>query len=207
MIEESTRTAEVRLEDAPPTTRPRLFVLRVLHYLTNYLMSHVPSFALRRLWYSRLLGVEMGEHAGVHLGCHLWFYTPRQLRRSGFRIGAYTRVNRDCCLDARGRLDIGENVSISPEVTILTAGHGINDPGFRVEIRPVVIEDHVWIGTRALILPGVTLGRGAVVAAGAVVTRDVPPLSIVAGIPARAVGTRDEEATHYALDNPLPLLE
>ncbi len=207
MIEELTRTDEVQLEDATATTRPRLLALRVLTYLTNYTIGHLPSFAVRRFWYERVLGLELGEKSGIHLGCHLWFYTPRQLRENGSRIGAHTRVNRNCCLDARGRLDIGENVSISPEVMILTAGHGANDPGFRVEIRPVVIEDHVWIGTRALILPGVTLGRGSIVAAGAVVARDVPPLSIVAGVPARSVGTRDDEATHYVLDNPFPLME
>jgi acetyltransferase-like isoleucine patch superfamily enzyme len=207
VIEELPRRAEVQLEDARATTRPRLLAIRLLHYLTNYIVSHVPSFSVRRFWYGRLLGARFGEHAGIHLGCHLWFYTPGQLRRDGFRIGAYSRVNRNCCLDARGPLDIGEHVSIPPEVMILTASHRVNDPEFRVEMRPVVIEDHVWIGSRALILPGVTLGRGCVVAAGSVVTRDVEPLSIVAGVPARPVGERDECATHYVLDVPFPLFE
>jgi maltose O-acetyltransferase len=129
------------------------------------------------------------------------------VRRSGARIGAYSRINRDCCLDARGPLVIGENVSISPEVVILTAGHRTDDPGFPVETRPVTIEDHVWIGTRATILPGVRLGRGCVVAAGAVVTRDVPPLAIVGGVPAAQIGTRPAHATAYVLDEPPPLFE
>jgi maltose O-acetyltransferase len=90
---------------------------------------------------------------------------------------------------------------------ILTAAHGVADPEFRVIGEPVVIEDHVWIGSRAMILGGVTLGRGAVVAAGAIVTRDVPPLAIVAGIPARVVGERPESATHYVLDSNFPLFE
>jgi maltose O-acetyltransferase len=137
----------------------------------------------------------------------VWFYTPRQVRRDGFRVGDYSRVNRDCCLDVRGGLDVGDNVSISPEVTILTASHQVNDPRFRVGLSPVVIDDHVWIGTRAMILPGVVLGRGCVVAAGAVVTRDVPQLTIVAGAPAKPVGVRDEAAAHYLLDTPFPLFE
>jgi acetyltransferase-like isoleucine patch superfamily enzyme len=185
----------------------RLFAIRLLGYLTNYLFSHVPFFALRRLWYTRVLGVQMAPGAGVHLGCFIWFYGPRQMRRGGLQIGAYSRINRNCTLDARGGLVIGENVSVSPEVAILTAQHRVDDPEFRVENRRVVIEDHVWIGTRATILPGVTLGRGCVVAAGAVVTRDVAPFVIVGGVPARPVGTRPESAATYVLDQRLPLFE
>jgi maltose O-acetyltransferase len=188
-------------------SRSRLLLVRVLAYVTNYLVAHVPSFALRRLWYSRVLGIRIGSGAGVHLNCFVWFYGPGQLRRDSCSIGAHSRVNRDCCLDFRGGLTVGDNVSISPEVTILTAGHGVNDPTFAVESRQVVIEDHVWIGTRAIIMPGVTLRRGAVVAAGAVVTRDVAPLAIVAGVPARPVGTRSADALQYVLDGPLPLFE
>jgi maltose O-acetyltransferase len=185
----------------------RLFVIRVLNFLTNYIVRHVPSFAFRRFWYGRVLGIAFGEHAGVHLGCYVWFYGPGQIRRAGVRIGAYSRINRDCCLDVRGGITIGENVSISPEVAILTAAHNIADPQFRVEMQPVVIEDYVWIGSRAIILGGVTLGRGSVVAAGAVVTRDVPPFTIVGGVPARPVGRRPEEACQYTLDAAFPLFE
>ena len=185
----------------------KLFVLRVIHFLTNYVVSALPSFGLRRLWYRHAVGAEIASDAGIHLGCYVWSYTPRQVKRTGFRIGAHSRVNRDCCLDIRGPLDIGANVSISPEVTILTASHAVNAPDFHVELRPVVIEDNVWIGSRATILPGVTLGRGSVVAAGAVVTRDVPALAIVAGVPAREVGVRDAAAAQYVLDTPFPLFE
>jgi acetyltransferase-like isoleucine patch superfamily enzyme len=194
--------------EAPPVSGAlRLFVIRGLAYLTNYVVSHVPSFALRRLWYRHVVGVQMGSHAGIHIGCFIWFYGPRQMRRSGLRIGAHSRINRNCTLDARGGLVIGENVSISPEVAILTAAHRHDDPEFRVENRPVTVEDYTWIGTRATILPGVTLGRGCVVAAGAVVARNVPPFAIVAGVPARRIGTRPEEAARYTLDEPFPLFE
>lgn len=207
MIETLPRTTEAQLEEAPGGSALKLFAIRVLQYLTNHVVCHIPSFALRRHWYRGILGVRFGDSSGIHLGCHLWFYSPRQVRSSGFVMGAYSRVNRNCCLDVRGRLEIGEHTSISPDVTILTASHGVNDPAFRVYVRPVVIEDHVWIGTRAMVLPGVTLGRGCVVAAGAVVTRDVAPLSVVAGVPARPVGVRDEAATKYLLDSPFPLFD
>jgi acetyltransferase-like isoleucine patch superfamily enzyme len=199
--------APAQLESTSAGLPHRVFAIRVLNYLTNYVVSHLPSFALRRLWYTRVLGATVDRHAGIHLGCRVWFYGPSQIRRSGFRLGAYSRVNRDCRLDVRGGLHIADNVSISPEVTVITASHLADHPGFPVELRPVVIEDHVWIGTRAMILPGVTLGRGCVVAAGSVVTRDVPPLAIVAGIPARSVGVRAAAATRYVLDNPFPLFE
>lgn len=207
MTEAAAAPSPAQLESVEAGGRLRTFAVRVLNYVTNAWISRLPSFALRRLWYARVLGVSFGEHAGIHRGCYVWFYGPGQMRRGGLSLGAYTRVNRDCCLDARGSLRIGDNVSISPEVAILTASHRVDDPSFRVETRPVVIEDHVWVGTRALILPGVTLGRGSVVAAGAVVTRDVPPLAIVAGVPAREVGRRPAEAAAYVLETPFPLFE
>jgi acetyltransferase-like isoleucine patch superfamily enzyme len=199
--------AGARLEPAATGRWYRVLAIRVLAYLTNYVVSGVPSFTLRHGWYRRVLGIEIGRKTGISLGCFVWSYGPRQLRRGGLTIGSFTRINRDCCLDARGGLSIGDNVSISLETMILTAAHVVDDPAFPVENRPVVVEDHVYIGARALIMPGVTLGRGSVVAAGAVVTRDVEPLAIVAGVPAREIGTRAATATQYTLEQPLPLLE
>jgi len=208
MIVEGTRSrADARAESARGSGPVRLIAIRLLNYVTNEIVSHLPSFALRRLWYGRVLGLRLGYRAGIHLGCYIWFYGPGGIRREGVSVGAYSRINRNCCLDARGSLHIGENVSVSPEVMILTASHRIDDDRFPVESRPVRIEDHVWIGTRAMIMPGVTLGRGSVVAAGAVVTRDVEALEVVAGVPARRVGTRPEHATHYVLDTDFPLFE
>lgn len=185
----------------------QLFCIRVLNYVTNHVVAHIPSLAIRHAWYRRMVGIQMGRNASVQLGCYVWFYGPGGTRRSGARIGGNSRINRNCTLDLRGGLTIGDNVSISPDVTILTNGHAVHDPHFREENGPVVIDDHVWIGTRALVLPGVTVGRGAVVAAGSVVTRDAPPMTIVAGVPARPVGARDAAATAYVLDGRPPLFE
>lgn len=188
----------------------RLFFVRVLSYLTNYIVAYVPSFTVRHLWYRRVLGIELGRNAGVHMGTYVWFWGPREIRRIGVSIGRNTRIGRKCTLDARSPLAIGDNVSISPEVMILAGTHDVNDPEFAAsEVGPwaVAIEDHVWVGTRAMILPGVTVGRGAVVAAGAVVTKDVAPLTIVAGVPAKPIGMRDAAATGYELQVPLPLFE
>lgn len=165
----------------------------VIRYLTNHVINHVPAFWFRRIWYANVLGIPIGIGSGIHMGCYLWFYGLRQVRSGGLRIGDHTWINRDCLLDARDRLVIGSNVSISPEVAILTTQHNADDPDFALVSKPVTIEDHVWIGTRAMIMPGVRLGRGCVVAAGAVVTRHVPPMEIVAGVPARRIRTRAAE--------------
>jgi maltose O-acetyltransferase len=186
---------------------PRTFLVRLLNVVTNDLIARVPSFAFRRLWYARVLGASIGPGAGIHRGCYVWFYGRRQVRSGGLVIGARTRVNARCCLDTRGSLRIGDDVSISREVMILTASHEMNDPSFPLVEHPVRIDDHVWIGARALVLPGVTLGAGSVVAAGAVVTRDVAPLAVVGGVPARAIGTRSTDGVGYALDVPFPLFE
>jgi maltose O-acetyltransferase len=185
----------------------RLFCIRVLNYVTNHVVAHVPSFTLRRLWYRRALGIDIGPGASVFLGAHVWFLGPREIRRRGVAIGRNSVINRDCTLDIRCGLTVGENVSVSPEVMILGLSHDYNDPYFSdVDAGPVTLEDHVWIGTRAMILPGVTVGRGAVVAAGSVVTKDVAPMTVVAGVPAKPVGVRDSGATAYTLGPP-PLFE
>lgn len=185
----------------------RLFCSRVANYLTNNVVAYVPSFALRHRWYRSVMGIEIGEGAGVSMRTYLWTYGPRQVRRSGASIGRNTRISHGCTIDLRSGLAIGNNVSVSPEVMILAGSHDVHAPRFNDVAGFVTIEDHVWIGARAMVLPGVTLGRGAVVAAGAVVTKNVAPLTIVAGVPAKPVGVRDPAATAYELDGPLPLFE
>jgi acetyltransferase-like isoleucine patch superfamily enzyme len=185
----------------------KVFAIRVINYLTNHAVNHLPSFRLRHAWYRRVLGVRLGPGSGIHLNCYVWFNGPGRMRREGLlTIGHHTRVNRSCCLDARGGLSIGNNVSISPDVAILTMEHLKDDPDFATVTRPVRIEDHVWIGMRAMVMPGVTIGRGAVVAAGAVVTRDVPAGAIVGGIPAHPIGQRRLDPA-YVLAEPFPFLE
>jgi acetyltransferase-like isoleucine patch superfamily enzyme len=184
----------------------RLFCIRVLNYLTNHVVAHVPSFTLRRLWYQHALGIGFGPGASVFLGAYVWFFGPRETRRRGVAIGRNSFINRDCTLDVRSGLTIGDNVSISPEVMILGLSHDYNDPNWSLQGGSVTIEDQVWIGTRAVILPGVTVGRGAVVAAGSIVTKNVTPMTVVAGVPAKPVAVRDSGATTYELGPP-PLFE
>jgi maltose O-acetyltransferase len=114
-------------------------------------------------------------------------------------LGRNSTINEYCRLDNRGGITVGENVSISSETCILTADHDPHDPAFKGRERAVVVEDFAFIGTRAMILPGVTVGRGAVIGAGSVVTKDVAPLTIVAGSPAREIGKRSPDLD-YTVD-------
>jgi len=165
-------------------------ISKLLAWCTNHVVAHVPLFALRHLWYRRVLGVELGRDASIFMGMYCYFYRPFFRSREKLRIGDHSIINRRCTLDARGGITIGRNVSVSPEVMILTSEHRKDDPDFGVEDRPVVLEDNAWIGSRATLRPGVTVGRGAVVAAGAVVRRDVPAFTVVGGVPARVIGNR-----------------
>jgi acetyltransferase-like isoleucine patch superfamily enzyme len=202
-----TSTPQSEHESVPSSSGgARLFAIRVINYLTNHVVAHIPSFTVRHMWYRRVLGLRLADGVGVHLGCYMWFYGPSGIRRSGSRIGANSRINRDCTLDLRGGLIIGENVSVSAEATLLTSA-GMANSKRAGEAKPIVIEDNAWIGVRAIVMPGVTIGRGAVVGAGAVVMRDVPPLATVFGSPARPVGTREAEEADYVLGGPLPLFE
>jgi maltose O-acetyltransferase len=163
-----------------------------LLFVCNRLVANIPSHALRLAFYRGVMRFEIGKHSYIFCGAR--FDTP-----GGFRLGNNSTINERCRLDNRGGLNIGENVSISAETCILTADHDPHDSAFTGRSRPVVLEDHVFIGTRAMILPAVTVGRGAVVGAGSVVTKSVAPLSIVAGSPAREIGQRNPDL-NYRLD-------
>ena len=163
-----------------------------LLFVCNRLVANIPSHAVRLAFYRRAMQFEIGERSCIFSGAR--FDTP-----GGFRIGKSSTINERCRLDNRGGLTIGENVSVSAETCILTADHDPHDPTFAGRNRPVVVEDYAFIGTRALILPGITIGRGAVIGAGAVVTKDVPSLAIVAGSPAREIGKRNPNL-NYEVD-------
>ena len=94
---------------------------------------------------------------------------------------------------------LGNNVSISHRVNIFTGTHNHRSSDFCFIYKPIRIDDYVWIGVGSSILSGVHIGRGAVVCAGAVVTKDVPDYAIVGGIPARVIGKRNEDL-HYTVN-------
>lgn len=111
-----------------------------------------------------------------------------------FTVGARTFVNEGVYLDLSERITIGEDCAIGHEVLFTTATHQLAKPTRRAgapALRPIIVGDGTWIGSRATILPGVRIGSGCVVGAGAVVTSDIPNDSIYAGVPARLIRTLD----------------
>jgi acetyltransferase-like isoleucine patch superfamily enzyme len=110
------------------------------------------------------------------------------------RVGNRVFINQCCTLYDMGGVDIGDRVLIGPNVNIITSGHPLAPSERRayIEAKPIVIKQNVWIATGATIIGGVTVGENSVVAAGAVVTKDVPPNSFVAGVPARVVRSLEE---------------
>lgn len=159
-----------------------------------YLTGKLPSNRLRMTIYRRLYGLRSGPGSTVHGGCRV--YAPARIR-----IGAHCVINPNVTLDGRSGLEIGDNVSISEGSAIFTLQHDLDSPDFATQGGPVVIEDYVFIGARAIILPGVRLGKGCGVGAGSVVSRDVEPYAVVAGVPARKLRERSRDL-RYTLRYP-----
>jgi len=174
----------------------------LIRYATNHIISHIPSYTLRRGWYRRVLNWTIGPDVFILMGQYIQMAGARSSGRK-VSIGRGTIINHGCLLYTTGGLIIGEEVSISSGVWLVTGTHDINDPQFPAYYKPIVIGNHVWIGMRATILAGVTIGEGAVVMAGAVVTRDVPPFAIVGGVPAKVVKQREVQELSYPLHHQL----
>ena len=162
------------------------FVNLILHC-----MGCVPFHHFRRFFY-RLFGMKIGKGSTIHMWAS--FYNTFNIE-----IGEDSIVGEKAVLDGRDKLTIGNHVDIASEVMIYNAEHDVKDPNFRAISAPVVIEDYVFIGPRAIILPGVTIKKGAVVGAGAVVTKDIEEGVIVGGVPAKQIGNREVKDLNYKL--------
>lgn len=145
---------------------------------------HVGQTAIRRFC-GKLMLASCGSRVNIEQGA---IFSPR------VTLGDYSGIGIGAKL--YGEVHIGRCVMMGTDVTIITRNHRFDrtdipmmEQGFEEE-RPVIIGNDVWIGDRVLILPGVTVGDGSIVAAGAVVTKDVSPYTIVGGIPARKIGER-----------------
>lgn len=156
-----------------------------------YWVGCVPSHHFRRFFY-RLAGMKIGR--GSSLSTELRFYDP-----SNIEIGEDTIIGYRCFLDGRDNLKIGNHVDIASEAMVYNSEHDISAPDFKAVNGPVEIEDYVFIGPRVIVLPGVKVGKGAVVAAGAVVVDDVEPFAVVGGVPAKKIMVRPLKNPRYRL--------
>jgi maltose O-acetyltransferase len=150
-------------------------------------LLRVPVHRFREWAFRAIAMNELGRDATLERSIRL-------TTRRGVSVGAHSIINRDVTLDGRGGLWIGAWVNISPEALLLSSEHDPQSPVFADRNRATVVGDRAWISSRAILLPGATVGEGAIVAAGAVVHGPVAPWSIVAGNPAKEIGQRSPQA-------------
>lgn len=172
-------------------------VNRLLNYVLDFELMLVTwaglvPFHLFRLFFYKLSGMKIGKGSRIHIGAR--FFYPDNIE-----IGQGSIIGDNIFLDGRDKLKIGNHVDIASGVMVYNSEHDINSEDFGAVNAPVEIGDYVFIGPRAIILPGVKIGKGAIVAAGAVVTKDVPEFKVVGGVPAQVIGERKIKDLHYKL--------
>lgn len=173
--------------------------LQGLFFISLKLLAQFPSQVLRKLLLKRLFGSDIAPSAVLYGGFEI--RSPRKLK-----IGANSCIGHWATLDARGGVTIGKNVNLSSEVMIWTAQHDYRDPMFGTVFKPVTIGDYVWLGPRCIILPGITVGEGSVVAAGAVVTKNIEPYAVVGGVPAKKIADRPKGLNYNPAVSPVPFI-
>ena len=163
----------------PKAIKPLYFAVNLWG---NRIINKIPSRHLRRGFY-RMLGMRCGN--GSFLSRRVEVLYPR-----GLVMDDRVSVGWFAEFDARGGIFIGHDTVIASHVKLITGSHDIDSPEFTADFLPIHIGHHCWIGTGAIILQGVDIGDGAVVSAGAVVTKDVEPWTVVGGVPARVIRKR-----------------
>lgn len=171
--------------------RPRLLSLRLIVVWIKRVLTF--GQLLKIIYYRGLLRI-----GGAKIGTLSVFDTLQiSGKYSNLNVGDYSIVGKGAKLVLHGKISIGKNVVINDGVQLLTASHYVNDSNWRSYSAAIVIEDFAWVATNAMILPGVTIGKGAVVGAGAVVRKDVQPGAVVIGNPAVVVNSRSDRLNYF----------
>ncbi len=160
------------------------YLVRGKEYLLNRVVNEVP-FVNLRMWLYKQAGLELADHRTGMIMLHTELHAVRNIA-----IGQNTIVGQRCILDGRGGIVIGRSVNIGSGVSLQTGKHVIDDPDFAAAFGTIVVQDRAWIAEGCRVLANVTIGEGAVVAAGAVVAKDVQPYEVVGGVPATRIRMR-----------------
>lgn len=155
----------------------------------NRIVSSFPSQTFRIIML-RIMGAKIPMSTAVYGGIE--YRNPK-----GLKVGEGTALGHRAILDARMGLNIGKSVCFGTEVMIWSLHHDYNDINFCAIGGEVNIGDFVWLGSRCIILPGISIGKGAIIAAGAVVTKDVPNFAVVGGVPAKIIAEREVKNYNY----------
>lgn len=167
-------------------------VIKCLYYAVtlfgNIMINKIPSRHIRK-WFYRLMGAKLGRNT---FPCR----RVEILLPKGLKLADNVAVGWYAELDARGGIIVDHDTNISSHVKIITGSHDIDDPDYTADFKPVYVGHHCWIGTGAVILQNVSIGDGAVVAAGAVVTKDIPAGEVWGGVPAKYIRKRNCELSY-----------
>lgn len=167
------------------------------HYAVNYIVTWIPFLSFRMWYYRRIARMKIGPHTALWMGCTFYGDAIHKIT-----IGSHCSLAATA-FTAGTSITIGDHVTTGRDVALFTSDHDPDDPAFGRREEPICIGERVWIGSRAIVLKGVTIGDGAVISAGSVVTKDVAPYTIVGGNPARYIRDRGarEFTTEFLLDN------
>ena len=154
-------------------------------WVLNVLISNMPFSALRNFYYRRVCGISIGKGSEIWSGVRFAGGAMNKIT-----IGNHCSIPHYSFFVAGAKISIGDHVVFGHAVELYTSDHDPDDPEFSRRDAPIEIQDRAWIGSRAVILKGVRIGEGAVVAAGSVVTKNVDAFSIVGGNPARVIRVR-----------------
>lgn len=170
--------------------KPKIFTFLDSHLRFMLLLtSYVPSHSVRNFMYRHVFQIHLAKTACIYYGVEI--RAPWNLY-----IDDGTIIGDKAILDARNGIYIGKNVNLSTGVWIWTMQHNVNSENFSSEGAPVFISDRSWLSCRTVILPGVHVAEGTVIAAGAVCTKDTEPFKIYGGVPCKKINERSSRLNY-----------
>jgi len=185
--------------------RVRDFVIRYVYGFVFYTVlrtGKIPFHFVRNLIYKRIFRVKMAENVIIYGGVEM-------RRPDRLFMGKGSIIGHDCILDARNIIEIGENVNIANDTWLWSAQHNHRSQKFESRFSKnmkIVIHDRVYLGPGVIVLPGCTIGEGAVVGAGSIVTKDIEPFTVNAGVPAKKISERNRDIDYIFKGKPLPFV-